>query len=239
MLLLPFLPFFWVDLIWSDQNIFSVWENFSVFSFRGSVNSEAFEMVEIPSGIITVSICSDLWSQRSLWTWNCEACNQVTAAAAAQSLQSCPTLCDPRDGSPPGSPIPGVLQARTLELVAISFSNAWKWKWSRSVSVQLFVTPLKSILESLSCEPSAAADWTGGRSLMWRQPAHWLGANNVAIGRKVNWAPQFLFVNWEMQRMKPANQKCIHVYHRAWKEIDASVSLLLKGTLNTFEVLPN
>ena len=48
--------------------------------------------------------------------------------AAAKSLQSCPTLCDPRDGSPPGSPIPGILQARTLEWVAISFSNAWKWK---------------------------------------------------------------------------------------------------------------
>ena len=53
------------------------------------------------------------------------------AAAAAKLLQSCPTLCDPRDGSPPGSPIPGILQARTLEWVAISFSNAWKW--SRSV----------------------------------------------------------------------------------------------------------
>ena len=50
-------------------------------------------------------------------------------AAAAKSLQSCPTLWDPIDGSPPGSPIPGILQARTLEWVAISFSNAWKWKW--------------------------------------------------------------------------------------------------------------
>ena len=49
-------------------------------------------------------------------------------AAAAKSLQLCPTLCDPIDGSPPGSPIPGILQARTLEWVAISFSSAWKWK---------------------------------------------------------------------------------------------------------------
>ena len=48
----------------------------------------------------------------------------AAAAAAAKSLQSCPTLCDPIDGSPPGSPIPGILQARTLECVAISFSNA-------------------------------------------------------------------------------------------------------------------
>ena len=50
------------------------------------------------------------------------------AAAAAKSLQSCPALCDPIDGSPPGSPVPGILQVRTLEWVAISFSNAWKWQ---------------------------------------------------------------------------------------------------------------
>ena len=53
---------------------------------------------------------------------------KTAAAAAAKSLQSCPTLCDPIDRSPPGSPAPGILQARTLEWVAISFSNAWKWK---------------------------------------------------------------------------------------------------------------
>ena len=52
----------------------------------------------------------------------------LAAAAAAKSLQSCPPLCDPIDGSPPGSPVPGILQARTLEWVAISFSNTWKWK---------------------------------------------------------------------------------------------------------------
>ena len=59
------------------------------------------------------------------------------------SLQSCPTLCDPIDGSPPGSPIPGILQARTLEWVAISFSSAWKWKVTvKSLSrVWLFATP--------------------------------------------------------------------------------------------------
>ena len=52
----------------------------------------------------------------------------AAAAAAAKSPQSCPTLCDPIDGSPPGSPVPGTLQARILEWVAIFFSNAWKWK---------------------------------------------------------------------------------------------------------------
>ena len=62
---------------------------------------------------------------------------------AAKSLQLCPTLCDPIDGSPPGSPIPGILQARTLEWVAISFSNAWKWEVKvKSLSrVRLLVTP--------------------------------------------------------------------------------------------------
>ena len=52
----------------------------------------------------------------------------MLAAVTAKSLQSCPTLCDPIDSSPPGSSVPGILQARILERVAISFSNAWKWK---------------------------------------------------------------------------------------------------------------
>ena len=62
---------------------------------------------------------------------------------AAKSLQLCPTLCDPIDGSPPGSPVPGILQARTLEWVAISFSNAWKWKVKvKSLSrLRLLATP--------------------------------------------------------------------------------------------------
>ena len=65
------------------------------------------------------------------------------ATAATKLLQSCPTLCDPRDGSPPGSPSPGILQARTLEWVAISFSKAWKWKVKvKSLShVRLLATP--------------------------------------------------------------------------------------------------
>ena len=68
---------------------------------------------------------------------------QKTIISTAKSLQSCPTLCDPIDGSPPGSPIPGILQARTLGWVAISFSNVWKWKVKvKSLScVWLFVTP--------------------------------------------------------------------------------------------------
>ena len=66
----------------------------------------------------------------------------AAAAAAAKSLQSCLTLCNPIDGSPPGTPVPGILQARALEWVAISFSNAWKWKVKgKSLSrVRLFMT---------------------------------------------------------------------------------------------------
>ena len=65
------------------------------------------------------------------------------SAAAAKLLQLCPTLCNPIDGSPPGSPVPGILQARVLEWVAISFSSAWKWKVKvKSLSrVWLLVTP--------------------------------------------------------------------------------------------------
>ena len=58
-----------------------------------------------------------------LWMTN-SLTHRRQIVAAAKSLQSCPTLCDPIDGSPPGSPVPGILQARTLEWVAISFSNA-------------------------------------------------------------------------------------------------------------------
>ena len=70
-------------------------------------------------------------------------CNTIAAAAAAKSLQSCLTLCDPIDGRLPGSPVPGIFQAKTLEWVAISFSNAWKWKVKvKSLSrVWLLVTP--------------------------------------------------------------------------------------------------
>ena len=74
---------------------------------------------------------------------NCVQVPSAAAAAAAKSLQSCPTLCDPIDGSPPGFTVPGILQARTLEWAVISFSSAWKWKGKvKSLSrVQLFATP--------------------------------------------------------------------------------------------------
>ena len=89
---------------------------------------------------------------------------RFTAAAAAKSLQSRPTLCDPIDGSPPGSPIPGILQARTLEWIAISFSNAWKWK----VKVKL-----------LSCVWLVATPWTAAHhaplSMGFARQEYWSG----------------------------------------------------------------
>ena len=100
-----------------------------VISIQGS-NSTSLDSPALVGGFFTTST-----------TW--ESPRIKTAAAAAKSLQSCPTLCDPIDGSPPGSSIPGILQARTLEWVAISFSNAWKWKGKvKSLScVRLCVTP--------------------------------------------------------------------------------------------------
>ena len=93
--------------------------------------------------------CS-LWSDRHFMNWNLSRARAASLApkpralsAAAKSLQSCPTLCDPIDGSPPGAPVPGTLQARTREWVAISFSSAWKWKVKvKSLSrVQLCANP--------------------------------------------------------------------------------------------------
>ena len=87
-----------------------------------------------------------------------------SSAAAAKLLQSCPTLCDPVDGSPPGSPVPGILQARTLEWVAISFSSAWKWKVKvKSLScVWLLVTPWTAAYQApLSMGFSRQKYWSG------------------------------------------------------------------------------
>ena len=108
---------------------------------------ELFQILKDGAVKVLHSICQQIWktqqwqqdwksqfsfqSQRKVMPKNAQTTAQLhsshmlvtAAAAAAKSLQSCPTLCDPRDGSPPGFPVPGILQARTLEWVAISFSN--------------------------------------------------------------------------------------------------------------------
>ena len=104
-------------------------------------------------------------------SWNSTSEYFTVAAAAAKSLQSCPTLCpscptlcDPTDSSPPGSPVPGILQARTLEWVAISFSSAWKWKVKvKSLShVWLLATPWAATYQaSPSMGSSRQEYWSG------------------------------------------------------------------------------
>ena len=92
-------------------------------------------------------------------------------AAAAKSLQSCPTLCNPIDGSSSGSPVPGILQARTLEWVAISLSNAWKWKVKvKSLSrVWLFATPWTAAYQfPPSMGFSRQEYWSGVPSPSWK-----------------------------------------------------------------------
>ena len=99
----------------------------------------------------------------------CSRDNYIPAAAAAESLQSCPTLCDPIDGSPPGSPVPGILQARTLEWVAISFSNAWNWKVKVKLlsRVRLFGTPWTAAFQApLSMGFSRQEHWSACHRLL-------------------------------------------------------------------------
>ena len=95
--------------------------------------------------------------------------------AAAKSLQSCPTLCHPLDGSPPGFPVPGILQARILEWVAISFSNAWKWK----VKVKL-----------LSCVRLLATPWTvayqAPPSMGFSRQEYWSGVPSPSLRKYPN-----------------------------------------------------
>ena len=106
------------------------------------------------------------------------------AAAAAKSLQSCPTLCDPIDRSPPGSPVPGTLQARTLEWVASSFSNVWKWKVKvKSLSrVQLLMTPWTAAYQAPSSMGFSMQECWSGLPL---PSPHMLGSSTKRVKKKI------------------------------------------------------
>ena len=111
-------------------------------------------------------------AQASTYDFYMQAHRTAAAAAAAKLLQSRPTLCDPIDVSPAGSPVPGILQAGTLEWVAISFSNEWKWKVKvKSLSrVQLFTTPWTAASQNPpSMGFSRQEYWSGV------PPPNWLG----------------------------------------------------------------
>ena len=118
---------------------------------------------------------------------------------AAKSLQSCPTLCDPIDVSPPGSPVPGILQARTLEWVAISFSNAWKWKVKvKSLSrVRLLATPWTAAHQApLSMGFSRQKYWSG-MPLLSLLPLY---TYSILIDHKL--------IFWKAKPFLPNSQKC-------------------------------
>ena len=123
------------------------WDAMDYSPVGSSVHGISLEWVDIffsrGSSWPRDQICISHVGRRVLYHWATKEAKINPAAAAAKSLQSCPTLCDPADGSPPGSPVPGILQARTLEWVAISFSNAWEWKVKGKLlsHVWLLVTP--------------------------------------------------------------------------------------------------
>ena len=138
-------------------------------------NSLAFSMILQMLAIwslVPLSFLKPAWTSGSSWftycwslTWRILSITLLAcAAAAAKSLQSCPTLCDPIDSSPPGSAVPGILQARILEWVAISFSNAWKWKVK---------------VKSLSRVQLLATQWTAAyqapRSMGFSRQEYWSG----------------------------------------------------------------
>ena len=116
-------------------------------------------------------------------TYHQNHCGQIwlylSATATAKSLQSCPTLCDPIDGSPPDSPVPGILQARTLEWVAISFSNAWKWKVKvKSLSpVRPSATPWTAAFQAPLSMGFSRQEYWGGAPL----PSPHLSANTIEL----------------------------------------------------------
>ena len=101
-------------------------------------------------------------------------CSLIAMLCYAKSLQSCPTLCDPIDGSPPGSVVPGILQARILEWVAMSFSNAWKWKVKvKSLSrVRLLANPWTAAYQAPQSMGFSGQEYWSGVPLP--SPVHWL-----------------------------------------------------------------
>ena len=120
--------------------------------------------------------------------------HRILFAAATKLLQSCPTLCDPIDGCPPGSPIPGILQARTLEWVAISFSNAWKWKVKvESLSrVRLLATPWTAAYQVPPSIGFSRQEYWSGVPLPF--PEYYLNHLNWFL--MLEETPGFLFPDW-------------------------------------------
>ena len=140
--------------------------------------------------------CTHGWMDewKNEWMSTCEGCtdyqfqpkgdNAEWHGAAAKSLQSCPTLCDPIDSSPPGSPIPEIHQARTLEWVAISFSNGWKWKVKvKSLSrVRLLATPWTAAHQAPPSVGFSRQEYWSGLPL---PSPEWHGSRYQSVGMEI------------------------------------------------------
>ena len=143
----------WTWVSCTAGGFLTVWGTVTIYPFTVFVSLNLKRAFSEPSYTVSGNV-----------NWYSHYGEQYAAAAAAKSLQSCPTLCDPIDGSLPASPVPGILQARTLEWVAISFSNAWKWKVKvKSLShVRLLVTPWTAAYQApLSMGFSRQGYWSG------------------------------------------------------------------------------
>ena len=162
--------------------------------------------------------------QKIFTGWNTDSFKEQTvpAAAAAKSLQLCLTLCDPRDGSPPGSPVPGILQARTPEWAAISFSNAWKWKVKVKLlrRDRLLVTPWTAAYQAPpSTGPSRQEHWSGVPLPSLRQ--------SLFIVKTVS----------KNTRKRPHFMKLLHPWHQKgsiWYQFCTCIFFIIFATLFLF-----
>ena len=173
-----------------------------------------------------------------------------SSSSSSKSLQSCPTLCDPIDGSPPGFPVPGILQARKLEWVAISFSNAWKWKVKvKSLSrVRLLVTwwtaayqPVHGIFQARVLEWGAIAfiremqiktkyQYTPSRmaNFCFKDNCHMLVFGYWATeGILGNWKSHIFLVEMQTYIGTPENTSA--VYHRVTSNLLYDPTILLQS----------
>ena len=139
------------------------------------------------SRVLTMLYFSTLWYHHTILisrnVSSYTVVKSIHTTATAKSLQSCPTLCDPIDGSPPGSVIPGILQARTLEWVAIFFSNAWKWKVKvKSLSrVWLLATPWTAAYQAPLAMGFSRQEYWSGVPLPNVSWADWLKCNPAEL----------------------------------------------------------
>ena len=184
----------------------------------------------------------------------------IAADAAAKLLQSCPTLCNPIDSSPPGSPVPGILQARTLEWVAIFFSNAWKWKvkvkllspvWPRGLQPTRLLHPLgfpgKSI--GVGCHRLLCKSWLPGSIKLFSIHSHgnWLwiicvilnNDNRISTMILYSWCYCYISLAISFIKLQPFPNKKTTFYSGSFITKDKDVNILITLGLITLCILNN